>query len=360
MGTTFSDAESALPESGGAQPTNQQKWCQCPAGEGGTDPQRLEPLSLQISLSKPPRRRGPPPSQPLGQAGPASLSPLPPPLPHALSASKISPGLSLSFKAIRTCPPASLPASRPSAQATPGSSLCSPNVQYIISSGICTCCSCSPDALPFHPPHVPLLFQSHSKFPSFRQYLWRATDVPGTVQGTYDSLNHPHPALHGSNTPSLISPAPTPPSSAPRISVSTCFLHWAGSSLRAGTGSGSLVGLGTHTCTLVQGGIAVDWLSECGPSFCFHLPPKTPASAHPSRDRCQYGALGWNPACSHPQLTERQRLPESLKGGSREVLRRGEQPPGHSILGLCGHNLKGMWAPDKQPPLSHILFARTS
>lgn len=58
-GNHLSDAESAPPE-GVAQPTNRQNWRQCPAGKGGTAPQKLEPLSPQISLSKPPRRRGPP------------------------------------------------------------------------------------------------------------------------------------------------------------------------------------------------------------------------------------------------------------------------------------------------------------
>lgn len=65
-GNHLSDAEPALPE-GGGQPTDQQNWRQCPAGEGGTAPQELS-LSAHISLSKPPRRGGPSPSPGLSWA----------------------------------------------------------------------------------------------------------------------------------------------------------------------------------------------------------------------------------------------------------------------------------------------------
>lgn len=68
-----------------------------------------------------------------------------------------------------------------------------------------------------------------------------------------------------------------------------------------------------------------------------------------------------NPPCRHLQPAGSQGHPESPRDCGGEVPRGPWQPLRTAAFpGPHGHHLKGMRAPDKQPPLSRFLFARTS
>lgn len=152
-------------------------------------------MSLQISFSKPPRRGDNPPPPPLGQVRPASVSPLSTSCPQALRASGIKSRPHSHSRPSGPTPPASSPASSPSAQTTPESSLL-PNVEHTGRPlGICTCCFLSVQMqLPSHLPLLHCCSQPSSKVSSLRQYQGRGTDVPGAVQGSHGSPNHPNPS----------------------------------------------------------------------------------------------------------------------------------------------------------------------
>lgn len=212
-GNHLSDAESALPGGGKPYPPISR------TGAGAQQARGAQPhsgwsfcLCRSASPSHPGETLLHTPTPCLGCTGPASLSPLPTPPPQAPSASKISLVLSLPFKAIRTHRSSLLArASLPSVQATPESSLlpeCPAHLQtdrrlHVFFPG--------PDALPSHPPLVPLLFQSQLQDSFIRIVAEGAADVPGVVQGTHAFPNHPpraSPAWPRHLLPGLIWPCP--------------------------------------------------------------------------------------------------------------------------------------------------------
>lgn len=203
MGTTFQTLSQRCWRWEGNPPISR-TGARCPAGKGGHSPTEAEPLSLQISLSKLPRRGAPSPSLAprLSRACLSKLSSYP-----TFSGSQCQqnkPRPQPGFQGQQD-PPDQHPHQliHPVLRQFQGPH-CSSHVQYTCRPpGICTCYPPSLDT--FHSAHHLSLFHSYfkanSRVPSFRQYLWRATDV---------SLNHPDSTHCGLETPSLNSPTPCP------------------------------------------------------------------------------------------------------------------------------------------------------
>lgn len=189
-GNHLSDAESAQPGVGGSPTHQSAELAPVPSRQGGHSPIEAGACVSADQLLQATQARGHPPT-PTPRPGWACLCE-PSHVPRLSGPAELSPGLTLIQG---PTPPASSPASSPSAQTTPESSLL-PNVEHTGRPlGICTCCFLLVQMqLPSHLPLLHCCSQPSSKVSSLRQYQGRVTDVPGAVQGSHGSPNHPNPS----------------------------------------------------------------------------------------------------------------------------------------------------------------------
>lgn len=189
-GNHLSDAESALPGVGGSPTHQSAELAPVPSRQGGHSPIEAGASVSADQLLQATQAKGPPPPLPLGQIGPASVSPLSIPCPQAISASGIK---SRPHLHSRPSGPHQLLHPLPRRPQSPPCSLMS--AAHTQTTGhLHMLFSLSPDALPCHLPPSHCCSQPSSKASSLRQYRGRVRNVLGAVQGSHGSPNHPNPS----------------------------------------------------------------------------------------------------------------------------------------------------------------------